>query len=70
MTRALQVRRLQATRSQCGRKLPDLLVAAAAEGLNTTVPHYDADFDRISTATAQMHHRVGIWADVTVACSR
>ena len=51
--RALQVQRLLATRSQRGRKIPDLLVAAAAEALDLTVLHYDADFDLISGATGQ-----------------
>ena len=52
-TRALQVQRLLAARSQRGRKIPDLLVAAAAEALNLIVLHYDADFDQISTVTGQ-----------------
>ena len=51
--RALQVQRLLAGRSQRGRKIPDLLVAAAAEEQNLTVLHYDADFDLISTVTGQ-----------------
>ncbi len=53
VARALQVQRLLAARSQRGRKLPDLLVAAAAEALNLTVLHYDADFEHISAATGQ-----------------
>lgn len=52
--RALQVQRLLAQRSQRGRKIPDLLVAAAAEERNIAVLHYDADFDLISTATGQL----------------
>jgi predicted nucleic acid-binding protein len=51
--RALQVQRLLASHSQRGRKIPDLLVAAAAEALNIGVLHYDADFDRIAAATGQ-----------------
>lgn len=51
--RALQVQRLLATRSQRGRKIPDLLVAAAAEELDLAVLHYDADFDQISAVTGQ-----------------
>jgi predicted nucleic acid-binding protein len=51
--RALQVQRLLAQRSQRGRKIPDLLVAAAAEGLDATVLHYDADFDLIADVTGQ-----------------
>ncbi len=58
VTRALQVQRLLAARSQRGRKLPDLLVAAAAEALNLTVLHYDADFEHISAVTGQAHHWV------------
>jgi predicted nucleic acid-binding protein len=51
--RALQVQRLLAQRSQCGRKIPDLLVAAAAEELDVAVLHYDADFDLITSVTGQ-----------------
>lgn len=51
--RALQVQRLLAARSQRGRKLPDLLVAAAAEGLDLEVLHYDADFELIAAVTGQ-----------------
>jgi len=51
--RALQVQRLLAGRSQRGRKIPDLLVAAAAEALDVGVLHYDNDFDRIADATGQ-----------------
>lgn len=53
VTRALQVQRLLAARSQRGRKLPDLLVAAAAEELGVAVLHYDADFDHIAAVTGQ-----------------
>lgn len=53
MRRALQVQRLLAERSQRGRKIPDLLVAAAAEEIDAVVLHYDADFDRISAITGQ-----------------
>ncbi len=51
--RALQVQRLLARRSQRGRKIPDLLVAAAAEELDVAVLHYDADFDLIASVTGQ-----------------
>jgi predicted nucleic acid-binding protein len=51
--RALQVQRLLAQASRRGRKLPGLLVAAAAEGLNLAVLHYDADFDLIAAVTGQ-----------------
>ena len=51
--RALQVQRMLAARHQRFRKLPDLLIAAAAEANGLTVLHYDADFDRISAVTGQ-----------------
>ncbi len=51
--RARQVQRLLASKSQRGRKIPDLLVAAAAEEAGLIVLHYDADFDQISRATGQ-----------------
>lgn len=51
--RGLQVQRLLAAQSRRGRKLPDLLVAAAAEELGLTVVHYDADFDLIADVTGQ-----------------
>ena len=52
--RARQVQRMLAAKHQRGRKIPDLLIAAAAEANGLTVLHYDADFDRISTATGQL----------------
>ncbi len=51
--RALQVQRLLAEQSQRGRKIPDLLVAAAAEDMGMTVLHYDSDFDLIAGVTGQ-----------------
>ena len=51
--RALQVQRMLAARSRRGRKIPDLLVAAAAEELDVGVLHYDADFDLIASVTGQ-----------------
>lgn len=51
--RALRVQRLLADRSQRGRKIPDLLVAAAAEELDIAVLHYDSDFDLIASVTGQ-----------------
>jgi predicted nucleic acid-binding protein len=51
--RARHVQRQLASKHQRGRKVPDLLVAAAAEGRNLTVLHYDADFDRIAAVTGQ-----------------
>ncbi len=58
VARAMQVQRMLAARSQRGRKLADLLVAAAAEALNLTVLHYDADFEHISAVTGQAHQWV------------
>jgi predicted nucleic acid-binding protein len=51
--RALQVQRLLAKERQRGRKIPDLLIAAAAEEIDATVLHYDADFDQIAAVTGQ-----------------
>jgi predicted nucleic acid-binding protein len=51
--RATQVQRLLAHGSQRGCKIPDLLVATAAEQLDAVVLHYDADFDRIAAVTGQ-----------------
>jgi predicted nucleic acid-binding protein len=51
--RARQVQRLLACKHQRGRKIPDLLIAAAAEGRSLSVLHYDADFDRIAAVTGQ-----------------
>lgn len=51
--RSLQVQRLLAQRSQRGRKVPDLLIAAAAEEAGLTLLHYDTDFDRIASVTGQ-----------------
>ncbi|MHB8246720.1 MAG: PIN domain-containing protein [Acidimicrobiales bacterium] len=51
--RALQVQRLLAEHSQRGRKIPDLLIAAAAEALDLAVLHYDSDFDHIASVTGQ-----------------
>lgn len=53
LRRARQVQRLLAARHQRGRKVPDLLVAAAAEADGLIVVHYDADFDRIAAVTGQ-----------------
>jgi hypothetical protein len=53
LRRARQVQRILASKHQRGRKVPDLLVAAAAEDRGLTVLHYDADFDRIAAITRQ-----------------
>jgi len=34
-------------------KIPDLLIAAAAEAAQATVLHYDEDYDRIAAITGQ-----------------
>ncbi|MFI4985472.1 MAG: PIN domain nuclease [Solirubrobacterales bacterium] len=53
LRRARQVQRLLAVRHQRGRKVPDLLIAAAAEARGLTVVHYDTDFDQIAAVTGQ-----------------
>jgi len=53
VSRARQVQRLLAADSQRGRKIPDLLVAAAGEEAGYTVLHYDSDFDLIASVTGQ-----------------
>jgi predicted nucleic acid-binding protein len=47
------VQRLLAAKHQRGRKVPDLLIAAAAEASDLAVLHYDADYDRIAQVTGQ-----------------
>lgn len=51
--RARQVQRMLAAKHQRGGKVPDLLIAAAAESSGLVVLHYDADFDRIAGVTNQ-----------------
>jgi predicted nucleic acid-binding protein len=51
--RARQVQRLLAALSRRGRKVPDLLIAAAAEEARLTLLHYDNDFDLIAKLTGQ-----------------
>jgi predicted nucleic acid-binding protein len=53
MKRARQVQRMLAGRSQRGRKVPDLLVAATAEEAGLIVLHHDADFDRVAAMIGQ-----------------
>ncbi len=53
LRRARHVQRLLAERNLRGRKVPDLLVAAAAEDQGLVVLHYDADFDFIARVTGQ-----------------
>lgn len=51
--RARQVQRLLASRSQRGRKVPDLLIAAAGEQERLVLLHYDSDFELIARVTGQ-----------------
>ncbi len=51
--RASGVQRTLAAMSQRGRKIPDLLIAAAAERRGLTVLHYDHDFELIAEVTGQ-----------------
>lgn len=53
LQRALEVQRELARRRLRGRKIPDLLVAAAAERSGLVVLHYDRDFDLIAGVTKQ-----------------
>ena len=53
LRRARHVQRLLADRNLRGRKVPDLLVAAAAEDQGLVVLHYDVDFDFIAQVTGQ-----------------
>ena len=54
LDRALEVQGVLAERSQHRAiPLPDLIVAACAEGADLTVLHYDADYDRIADVTGQ-----------------
>ena len=53
LRRARQIQRMLAAKHQRGRKVPDLLIAAAAESHGLIVVHYDADFDRIASVTGQ-----------------
>ena len=53
LQRARQVQRMLAAKHQRGRKVPDLLVAAAAEARGLALLHYDDDFDRIAAVTGQ-----------------
>lgn len=54
LDRAVEVQDTLAERSQQrGAKIADLLIAAAAEGAELVVLHYDHDFDLIATVTGQ-----------------
>jgi len=56
--RAKAVQRLLADKGLKGRKVPDLLIAAAAELAGLTVVHYDHDFELIASVTGQPHEWV------------
>jgi predicted nucleic acid-binding protein len=56
--RALEVQRLLALNGLKGRKIPDLIIAAAAEIANLCVLHYDRDFELIASLTGQSHEWV------------
>ena len=53
-SRARQVQRLLAAKGLRGRKIPGLLIAAAAEEKGLIVFHYDADFGHIAEVTGQI----------------
>ncbi len=53
ISRARSVQRLLAEQGLQGRKISDLLVAAAAEQRGLTLLHYDSDVDVIAHVTAQ-----------------
>jgi hypothetical protein len=58
VVRAGGVQRALAAAGLRGRKLPDLLIAAAAERRGLTVLHYDQDFELIADVTGQPHQWV------------
>jgi hypothetical protein len=51
--RAIDVQQELARQGHHRLPIPDLIVAAAAEGAGFAVLHYDADFDRIAAVTGQ-----------------
>lgn len=53
VARARGVQRTLAALGLKGRKVPDLLIAAAAERADLVLLHYDHDFDLIAEATGQ-----------------
>ena len=55
ITRAKNVQRMLAAGGLKGRKVPDLIIAAAAELADLTVLHYDHDFELIASVTRQPH---------------
>jgi predicted nucleic acid-binding protein len=55
ISRAKNIQRMLAVRGLKGRKVPDLIIAAAAELADLTVLHYDQDFELIASVTDQPH---------------
>lgn len=58
VARAGGVQRALAAAGLRGRKVPDLLIAAAAERRGLTLLHYDKDFELIADITGQPHEWV------------
>ncbi len=58
VSRAKNVQRMLAAGGLKGRKVPDLIIAAAAELAGLTVLHYDHDFELIASVTGQPHEWV------------
>jgi predicted nucleic acid-binding protein len=56
--RAKNVQRMLAAGGLKGRKVPDLIIAAAAELAGLTVLHYDHDFELIASVTGQPYEWV------------
>jgi len=55
INRAKIVQRSLADQGLKGRKVPDLIIAAAAELAGLTLLHYDYDFELIASVTGQRH---------------
>ncbi|HVA25346.1 MAG TPA: PIN domain-containing protein [Chloroflexota bacterium] len=55
VSRAKMVQRLLAERGLKGGKVPDLIIASAAELAGLTLLHYDRDFELIASVTGQPH---------------
>ena len=58
ISRAKNVQRKLAAAGLKGRRVPDLIIAAAAELANLRVLHYDHDFELIASMTGQPHEWV------------
>jgi predicted nucleic acid-binding protein len=55
---AARTQRQLAAQGLRGRKVPDLIIAAAARSRGLTVLHYDRDFEHIAAVTGQPHEWV------------